>query len=46
MNDKRVLTLMLFAAIALLPLHQSDAGGWASVEIVDAPASIKNPANQ
>jgi plastocyanin len=41
MNHKRVLALMLLAALALLPLHRSDAGGWASVEIVDGPTSIE-----
>ncbi|MCA9861028.1 MAG: cupredoxin domain-containing protein [Thermomicrobiales bacterium] len=37
MNPKRIVALIVLAAVALLPLHFSHAGGWASVEIVDGP---------
>lgn len=41
MNRIRIAIIVVLAAFALLPLHFSQAGGWASVEIVDPPDSFE-----
>jgi plastocyanin len=42
MNPKRIVAVVLLAALALLPLHVSQAGGWASVEIVEGPEVLES----
>ena len=41
MNRKRIVAIVLLAALALLPLQFSQAGGWASVEIVEGPEVLE-----
>ncbi len=41
MNRRRFVALAPLAGLALIPLHHSRAGGWASVEIVDRPGVIE-----
>ncbi len=41
MNPKRIVAIVLLAALAFLPLQFSQAGGWASVEIVDGPEFLE-----
>ena len=41
MNRKRIVAIVVLAALALLTLHFSHAGGWASVEIVKGPDELE-----
>jgi plastocyanin len=41
MKLARILGFILFAAMLALPFHGMQAGGWASVEIVDGPAVLE-----
>ena len=41
MNRKRIVAIVVLAALALMPLRFSQAGGWASVEIVEGPEILE-----
>ncbi len=42
MNRNRIVAIVVLAALALLPLQFSQAGGWASVEIVEGPEVLES----
>jgi plastocyanin len=41
MNRHRIITLVLLSVLAMLPLAHTEAGGWASVRIVDDPGALE-----